>query len=152
MILKEINITKNKEKISLSSCKVLKNGLKDDAKGGKEYREISIFIDRNLPFKGTSFKEGLCTKRFKANLVFTENISLTNTLNENFNNCSSLNYNTIKLNSIIKIGTAILKVNPIKKKCFPQCTLNKKDCPLLSNVFFCSVLQEGEISINQKLF
>lgn len=146
MILKEINITKNKEKISLSHCKILKNGLENDDKAGKEYREISIFLDRDFSskeasFKQTSFKEGLCTKRFKANLVFGENITFP----------SIVKNTTIDFNSILKIGTTILKVNPIKKKCFPQCTINKKHCPLLSNVFYCSVLQEGEISIKQEL-
>ncbi|MGL4739965.1 MAG: hypothetical protein ACRC41_04065 [Sarcina sp.] len=105
-------------------------GLENDDKAGKKNKEISIFIDKSF-----HYVDGLCTKKFKANLTF---VPTDDTLEINFND-------------IIKIGSTLLKINPIKKNCFDQCNINKNTCPLLGNVFYASVLQEGSISIGDKI-
>ena len=130
MILEKISVSKGKERISLENCNVLKSGLENDDKAGKKDREISVYIDRKI-----DFTDGLCTKKFKANL----NISFNDT-----DRC-------IKFGSILKIGSAILLVNSVRKKCFSECTIEKVDCYLLENVFYCSVLKEGIIKSNTKV-
>lgn len=130
MILNTISISKNKQRFFLNSSNIIKFGLENDDKAGKQNKEISIFIDKNF-----SVVDGLCTKKFKANLTFVP-------INDEFE---------IKFNDIIELGTTILKINPIKKRCFDQCNINKNSCPLLGNVFYASVLQEGSISIGDKI-
>ncbi|MGL5767422.1 MAG: hypothetical protein ACRCX8_17455, partial [Sarcina sp.] len=104
MIINAISISKNKERLSLNSCNIVKSGLENDDKAGKTNKEISIFIDRNI-----KYVDGLCTKKFKANLNFVPT-------NDNFK---------IKFNDILQIGTVLLKINPIRKRCFDECNINK---------------------------
>ncbi len=135
MCIEKICITKNKELLSLKNCNTIKGfGLENDDKGGKVLREVVIYL---IPRENTPFlKAGLCTNKFKANLYV-----------------SGYKSEELKIDSKLKIGSTILTINGIGKKCYADCNLVKESlpCPLKHNVLFCSVDKAGSLAHKDKI-
>lgn len=135
MAISAITISKNKKRLSLNHCKVIESiGIEGDEKGGKPFREISIYL---IPKdESIDLKNGLCFKKFKANL-----------------DISGYEGQKIKVNTLLKIGSSLLKVNSVGKSCYEDCDLvkNKCQCSLKTNVLFSSIIEEGTISINDSV-
>ncbi|OPX47150.1 hypothetical protein [Clostridium thermobutyricum] len=117
----------------LNACNFIEGyGILGDLKGGTPLKEIVLYISPNIP---NSNNNGLCSKKFKPNIIIN-NISISE----------------FKVNQTINIGTAILKINQIGKKCYKECSLIESNtlCPLKTNVIFASVIKSGKFEKYKK--
>lgn len=135
MYVENICITKNKEFLCLKNCNTIEGfGLENDDKGGKALREVALYL---IPRENTPFlKDGLCTNKFKANLYI-----------------SGYKGEELKIGSKLKIGSTLLTINSIGKKCYADCNLVKENlsCPLKHNVLFCSVSKAGSLALKDEI-
>ena len=75
---------------------------------------------------------GLCTGRFKADLVVDQ--------------LDELSYN-----QVLRCGTLRLQVMTRQKRCHPGCALDPTCCKLIGRIFFLKVLAEGKVCVGDSL-
>lgn len=130
-----ITIGPEKQKKNLETCKVILGyGLEHDLKGGKSPREISLISLEAVNDIQANYMDGLCTKRFKANLEI-----------------ANLRVDELTIGSQLRIGDdVILEVTAKGKRCFPNCVIVERGsmCPLTSHVLFAKVIQGGLVRSN----
>ena len=111
-------------------------GLEGDrfAKGGD--KQLTMIDDVCEGWLSAQETEGLCFKRYKANIT-TENCDLS----------------TFKVGQKLKIGTAVLEISPQNKECFAECVRvqNKMECLLRTHAKYLKVAQSGIISVDDKI-
>lgn len=79
--------------------------------------------------------KGLCAAKFTANLT-----------------TSGLDYTTLEKESLLHIGSAIIRIDSIGKRCFPECPVEKKtDCPLRIHCAFGTSLNDGVINLHDNI-
>ncbi|MEF9951346.1 MAG: hypothetical protein RR840_01555 [Clostridium sp.] len=113
-----------------SKVEVIKDiGIKGDIKSAKKGRNIAFIFSEDLG--RLDLIDGLCTKRFKANLTIEGRIN-------------------INIGDILLINGVSIIVTEIGKRCFDGCNIeatNRCKCPL-KNIFYGDVLENGEILID----
>lgn len=113
--------------LDLKEVEVVKGGgIKGSYKKGKELLDCTVYFDEPLNPKG------LCSKRYKYNILLDEKLDL-------------------KLGQIFKIGQINFEVVR-KKECFKECILvqDSSYCPLRSAVFI-RAIQDGVIKIGDEI-
>lgn len=131
MKIEEICIKTDKGRMTLEECKLIKGfGIEGDIKGGTHLKEVVLYINH----ENNPETEGLCHKRFKANIVISKE------KDESF-----------KVNDVIEFGEGKIQINKIGKRCYEECNLIKenKKCFLKDNVLFGSVIKSGNCKINK---
>lgn len=127
-----------KEKRTLKQAKLLAGyGIQGDGKAGKTGREISLIAKEALDEIHTKYMDGLCTKRYFANLVVTD--------------CEIHNQ---PVGSQFQVGSeVIIETRSIGKRCFKECPLvqNSTHCLLPKQVIYASVLKGGQIALEDKI-
>ena len=73
-------------------------------------------------------KDGLCTQRFRADLVVDK-------------------LDPLRTDQLLSIGQAQFIVTSRQKRCHPGCVLKPSSCQLIGHVFFLKVVTEGRICI-----
>lgn len=76
--------------------------------------------------------DGLCTGRFKADLVVDQ-------LDE------------LSFNQVLRCGTLRFQVTSRQKRCHPGCALDPTACQLIGRIFFLKVLEEGTVCVGDSL-
>ncbi|NLK44534.1 MAG: hypothetical protein GX300_09090 [Tissierellia bacterium] len=133
MYVKSLNIKEEKK----GKVKKIPKGyfLKDkglvgdiNSKGGE--KQVSII--RSEAMEGINNIQGLCSKRFYANIEI-----------------HGLDMDKLHMGQRLKIGNTLQEITILGKECFQECDLylSGEICPLSSNVFFTKVIEEGIIEV-----
>lgn len=79
---------------------------------------------------------GLCTDRFDADII-----------------TAGLDYALLAPGTVLKIGTVRLAISDSTKRCFDQCPIRQagRICPLPNSCAFAQVLDEGELSVGDRI-
>ena len=115
--------------VTLQSAMLRKGaGIEGDIHGTKQGRELAFLDMRTKLWMQEETAQGLCFHRFQENFL-TE----------------GLDYARLSKGDRFQIGTSIVKVTQVGKRCFSECVRRQKntDCMLWSNVFFAKVSEDG---------
>ena len=111
-------------------------GLSGDrfAKGGE--KQLTMIDDICESWLCSQQLQGLCFKRFKANIT-VENFDLS----------------TLKAGEKLLCGDAVLEISQENKECFEECTRvqNKMDCMLKKHAKYLKVAKSGKICTDDKI-
>ena len=111
-------------------------GLKDDIHGGKGYRQVSLMGCESLRMMRESKVQGLCTVKFKANLM-VEGINLWE----------------FPVGTKLRIGESLHEISQVGKGCHAGCAVLARGerCILMQQAIFTRVLASGEITIGDRI-
>ena len=135
IIIKSINISekKSEKKLPVYSCEVDLLGLKNDAHRGHWHRQVSLLDSERI--------EAFCRKSgTKINPgEFAENITLR-----------GIDIDNVAILDRFKIGTVVLEITQIGKKCHGDCTVFELlgDCIMPKSGLFARVIEPGIIHKN----
>lgn len=128
MRIQSINIKNDDgEILRVSICTARRGFGLGDVPAEKPEREISLTGEEVL--REIADLDGLCTKRFRADLV-TE----------------GLDYASLVPGTRLRAGEAVLEISSVGKRCFSECALEKKPCALGRGCVFAAVITEGVIA------
>ena len=114
---------------------LIKNfGINGDAHGKKGSRQLSLMTASTAEKLEQVREQGLCTKRFKANMII-----------------SDVDKSLLQIGAGIAINEAQLEITEMGKTCF-GCQLSEKNlyCPLVEDVIFAAVSEGGIIQKGDK--
>jgi len=140
-----INYSKEKNvmKTTLTKAELIEGfGIKDDARGGSELKQISLLAIESIKGQGECPK----AKRKGASFGpgdFSENITT-----------EGLDLAQLKIGDRLKIGARIiLEISKIGKQCYKYCDIYSKieDCVIPREAMFAKVLKGGEIAIGDNI-
>jgi MOSC domain-containing protein YiiM len=104
-------------------------GIEGDAYGGPGERQVLLFWAESRSVVDTEVEPGLCYPKFRENLTI-----------------KGLDPGTLKPGERLKVGTSMLRVTSVNKRCYPECGLPRNQCAIRAHLAFCEVVQEGEIA------
>ncbi|WP_297630389.1 hypothetical protein [uncultured Clostridium sp.] len=131
MKIEEIWIKTDEGRVRLEECMLIKGfGIEGDRKGGTPLKEVVLYIND----KSNLEIEGLCHKKFKANIVIRKD-----------------NNESFKVNDVIRFGEGKIQINKIGKRCYEECKIvrENKKCYLKDSVLFGSVIESGKCKIDK---
>ena len=102
-----------------------------NAKGGD--RQVTIIDEAVNIWIGEQAENGLCYRRFKANITIKE-----------------MGADLLQQGDFLNIGDARLEISSVSKKCYgEQCKLysEKTVCPIPSRCYFARVVKSGKVKI-----
>ncbi len=111
-------------------------GMEGDCHASGGEQQVTLLAGEARDWMKAQTEPGLCFRRYRANIE-----------TENFDT------GALAPGTVLKIGTAVLRVSSAKKHCFPECRLfqNGRECFLSQGALFLQVIQTGEISKNDKI-
>lgn len=111
-------------------------GIAGDAHGKKGARQLSLMTKIVARQLDQVRDQGLCTKRFKANIII-----------------SDVDKSFLQVGAVIVINGAQLEITEMGKTCF-GCHLSENNlfCPLVDDVVFAAVCEEGVIQQGDKFY
>lgn len=121
------------ERIPLSEADLQAGyGLLGDIKAGPGDRQVPICCESTWKRLARGPGDGLCFARFSETLRF-----------------AGLDTGKLESGDLLKIGTALLRVSPARKRCFPECpmVMRGERCDLSVSVRFCTVEESGTIRL-----
>jgi MOSC domain-containing protein YiiM len=109
-------------------------GIEGDAYGGPGERQVLLFsaaaraaVDNQQ--EGSRKETGLCYPKFRENLTI-----------------NGLDPGTLGPGDRLEVGTSMLRVTSVNKRCYPECDLPRNQCAIRGHLAFCEVVREGEIA------
>ncbi len=122
--------TRGEPRTPASSVRVLPDwGIEGDAYGGPGDRQVLLFWAQSRSTLDTGGEPGLCYPRFRENLTI-----------------AGLDPGTLSPGDRLSVGTSLLRVTSVNKRCYPECELPRDRCEIRGHLAFCAVESAGEVT------
>jgi len=104
------------------------HGLEGDAYAKPGDREVCL-MSKKTTDRLSNYGEGLCIERFIETILI------------------DLDSDLISVGDVLMLGEAEVLITKKGKRCFPECTLIKQKCPLMTEALFGKVIKSGKITV-----
>ncbi len=136
MQIVKIQIRKGKgERVNALSARADRgNGIEGSMPPKTPERQISLMAGELLP--DIRNFGGHCTSRFEADIE-----------------TKGFNYSAISVGTRLKMGTAVIEITAVGKRCFDDCPIRQRGdrCPLPQHCAFGRIAEDGEISVDDEI-